>query len=1104
MSSICCDICNKWVHRRCTPLTVIELRSLGEGNEVWYCKNCIQDIFPFGNIDDVELLIEDSVPIDQIHSISDTVLNIKHTKESLFNHICNFDSERFALVDIESTSDYYTVDNFSTSFGIVASSISTSCLHVNARSLVKNLPSLINLIDRCSMRFSFITVVETWIQNDDSHLCIIPGYQLFHCSRKESRGGGVAIYVADSEDFSLVGNCTFSIEGICDIITIKCNVPQLNKNVPTFISCVYRKPTSDYEAFMNRLSTVINNVENNPCLLAGDYNYDIIKYNTNEQANNFLNHLCSHSFNPLMLRPTRLTSTSHTLIDNIFINYRSPHMRSGILIDDFSDHLPIFYIAKNHSEDHRLMHDDNCDSALSPDLSSHNLIALDNSLLNHRWEDELVEGNINDKFNTFMNILLNHFETHCPPKRANRKKCNIIKPWMTENLVNCCRVKNRLFSAMVVDRNKLNEIRYKSYKNTLTGVLRRAKMQYYEDQLKLHKKNVKKTWDTIKEAIGKPSKPAPPTRLVVDDVEIVGSKIADVFGDHFSSVAEKLARNIKTNSHFRSFLPPSTANSMVLSAVTVEETNRCIQQICPKKSKDMDGLSMFIIKALSSISIPLTFLFNESMSVGVFPDCLKYAKVIPVFKSGDTATVTNYRPISLLSQFSKIFEKLFLLRLNSFLDRNNVINPNQYGFRAKSRTAYAVTHLVELVTDSLEKRHHAGSVYIDLSKAFDTVDHSILLAKLSHYGIRGVPLNWLESYLTGRQQTVFLSHDMNDGKDNSNVAPTGLRSDDDIRHARANRSTSGSWSTHKPIKYGVPQGSVLGPQLFLMYINDICYSSTQLNFILFADDTTIFCSDPDIKALEHKFNTELDKLSKWFAANKLSLNASKTKLMSFGHKQTILNININGTIIKQVPSTKFLGVTIDSKLSWNEHVKEICNKISRSVGLIGRLKNTLSCDALMMLYHALIGSHLNFGVEVWGGTSQTNLKKLYILQKRALRYITNSKSREHSAPLFKQVKCLDIYQLYQLSLATLVYSAREKLAPVFINNLFTNTNQVHSYPTRFSHNCLYLTDRHTHMKEVTVSVAGTKLWNSLNPMLFQCNNINFFRNKFKRQLLSSA
>ena len=399
------------------------------------------------------------------------------------------------------------------------------------------------------------------------------------------------------------------------------------------------------------------------------------------------------------------------------------------------------------------------------------------------------------------------------------------------------------------------------------------------------------------------------------------------------------------------------------------------------------------MKKISDVISPiLRVVINQSLTSGVFPSSLKIAKVIPIFKNkGEPTEFGNYRPISLLNVISKIFERVVYNQVYDYFTTNNLFFDSQYGFRSKHSTEDAAIELVDQVHTAFNNNPHDEvlSIFLDLSKAFDTIDHDILFAKLLHYGIGGTALDWFISYLTDRKQ--FLTYDDID-------------------------------SVLMDIVVGVPQGSILGPLIFLIYVNDACRSSNALKFIHFADDTTLSqnisffkSSDSSLtqRQLERRINVELQYVYNWLCVNKLSLNVSKTRCMIFRNPKfpTVsipYDLEINSEHVECVSEFNFLGIVLDEFLTWQPHVKKVSARISRSLGVIKRVRTFLPIIALKSLYNALIVPHLNYGLKLWGPRS----KPVALVQKRAIRVITKSKFFAHTSPLFKEHKLLklDMYK----------------------------------------------------------------------------------------------
>ena len=401
--------------------------------------------------------------------------------------------------------------------------------------------------------------------------------------------------------------------------------------------------------------------------------------------------------------------------------------------------------------------------------------------------------------------------------------------------------------------------------------------------------------------------------LNINDQEISNSAdISEAFNSYFTNVGPELASKIQyNNAHFIQYLPEPQNNTIFFNPTNEDEIIKTVNSFKSKKSSGYDGISTKLLKQIIyCIASPLEHIFNLSLSTRICPDSLKTAKVVPVFKKDDPTKISNYRPISLLPSISKILERLVYTRLESFLSVNNILNPSQFGFRKKFSTDLAIAHLLDKITSAFAKKEHVIAIFMDLSKAFDTINHDILLHKLRNYGIRGTALSWFKSYLSNRQQYV-----LNDKNKSSMLN----------------------------IRCGVPQGSILGPLLFLIYINDITKSSSTVSFILFADDTNILYSHKHLTELINTLNTELINVSSWFKCNKLSLNIAKT---NFIHFQTLHSnielpqpIKIDDLSLLKKDFTKFLGITIDKNLTWDQLIQNISSQITRGIGMLCKTKD---------------------------------------------------------------------------------------------------------------------------------------------------------------------
>ena len=872
---------------------------------------------------------------------------------------------------------YYNENSFKFN-KVFRNSNELSLMHLNIRSVPAHFSQLRAQLDLLSVKFKIIALCETAI--NDCHTCYnIPGYTLEQDIRPTRKGGGVALYIANTLQYKVRSD--LNISGETNSIFVEIDKRYLKAKYNTIIGCIYRPPSYKLKSFNELFSSklAILTKEKKHLYIAGDFNVNtdpMIRGNGNIQ--NFKNTLSSNFLFPLINKPTRVTQHSSTIIDNIYCNTDNlaDNCKSGIFRLSISDHYAIFCVNHNiHISDAKC-------TMIKREFTQRNISRFNKCVEKQSWIS-LNPLDVQGAFSWFQRVIDLHIEDNFPKRTFTMTYKNRL-PWLTEKLRNQIKDKNVMHTLVILNPGDQQlRSKYKQQRNELTSNLRNSELNYHSDELELNKSDLYKTWGTMKKIIGKDticSKKKIQFQIkgksTTDNREIANS-----FNDFFVSIGPKLANNIVSTVNPMSYVTPCN-NSIVIPPVTLAEVRQTILSL-KNASAGWDDFPAFVAKqSIESYIEPLTCLINRSFTEGIFPTELKLARVVPIYKSGDTAIFSNYRPISILSFFAKIYEKLLYKYLLDFLDANTTMYKHQFGFREKHSTQQAINFLVEKITESWDTGDIVIGVFLDLKKAFDTVSHDILLKKMYAYGIRGNAFKLLKSYLTGRTQYVIYD---------------------------------GVQSATLPIKCGVPQGSILGPLLFICSMNDIGNISDFLYTILYADDTSVLLNGNNYTNLIELLNSELEKLSIWLKCNKLTLNVQKTYYMVF-HRSRIKTdthavITMDDVCLQRTDSFKYLGVIINHKLNWTQHIDYVKNKISKGIGIMYRARNCLTKKSLINLYYSYIYPYLIYCIEIWGISPQTHLNPLLLMQKKIIRIMTFTSYHAHTAPIFRDLEILTIDKL---------------------------------------------------------------------------------------------
>ena len=807
-------------------------------------------------------------------------------------------------------------------------------------------------------------------------------------------------------------------------------------------------------------------------ILLGDYNIDLLKNNNHKY--NFELCLQSNYLVPTIFSATRVASKTHnnevitteTLIDNIFINHNMNY-QSGIIETSISDHFSIYIAIPEISA--------------SPDTVLNSIqYRVNNDIRKRKFNHDLIRYDIKQVLNNniaksayeqFNNIFESSYDEAFPIKTKVITPLDLQKPWVNDILKRRIKIRENLNT--LSRKKKINRKVFAVFRNRVTSQLRSAKAKYFEEQFERCSDNIKKTWEVINSVIK--SKKVNSKIILSDDDgnHCDESKIPSEFIQHYASVPQQLASKIPTSEkNASSYLSDRVKQSFFMSPITPEEINLIIADLNDNGNK-VHSIAISVLESCKHIISPiLSHLINLFVEQGYFPDDLKVGCITPIFKKGDKEKVNNYRPVCSLSPLSKIIEKAINNRMVEYLEKFKLLSETQYGFRKNMGTENALLNYIDLIQQGLNGKQYTISVFLDLSKAFDLIDHKILARKLEYYGFRGKFLEFLLSFI--KDQKYFVN-------------------------------VNGKNSETKLVNIGVPQGSTLGPLLFLLYINDMRLCSTELELTQFADDSTITYSSENLPEAVKTTETEFKKVLDWLAANKLIINLEKTHLMLFTNKahQGNVSINANGHTINEITEIKFLGVMLDNKLSWKAHIKYISSKISKSVSILKMLKFFFPSRILKSLYYSFVYPYFSYCNIIWGGAANTHLESLVLLQKKCIRIICKMGYLDHTEPLFKENNILKIDQIYSLNCAKFVFCSLNKIKYIEFHHRLATNGSFHHYQTRSSKQ---LRTEYVRLQKFMNSFLnhGIKIWNDLPESIKNVKSLPTFKRKTKEYILNKC
>ena len=616
------------------------------------------------------------------------------------------------------------------------------------------------------------------------------------------------------------------------------------------------------------------------------------------------------------------------------------------------------------------------------------------------------------------------------------------------------------------DNSLMNE--YRKLRNTVTDMIKNRKREYFTDVSNSSRTNPRSFWAELGSIIPKINIKSIPRNMSAEEFNIYFKNVPDLISSSFTGESSLLWKGQESIYTFK-FKDVQRTDLMTL-----------LISLSDKTGMDILGFDRKLVKiAGEHIVDSLLCIINDSLSNGTFPDDWKIARVTPVYKNnGDINVMSNYRPISVIGHIAKMVEQLVRSQLVSYLEEHAFISTDQSAYLKGHSTQTSLHRVIDDWLENINDNQTTGVCLLDISKCFDTISHRILLQKLSMYGIKHTELEWFSSYLDKRKQAVFCHNKL---------------------------------SSLVDLTTGVPQGSVLGPFLFLLFINDISNFTTDGCVTnLFADDAMIYASGDSVSEVQRKLQSCLSNISSWYRENRLKINNDKSKVMLVGSKAQLKSLNVDefilnyeGMPLELVENAKYLGMTINSDISWDFHVQRLCQNMYYHLSLLRRLRRIFPNNLLLQVYKSYVQPRLDYGITLYGCSTQKNIDLIQRVQNHAARLITGNFDYINCRGI-ELVKSLNLYTIRDRRdyfLTILMFKSIHGIAPTYLSDRVVMNFDVNGYDTRTSDMELYLPTLRKEAYRNSFMYMGGKLWNDLPEFVQNSANIESFKRNYKMSKL---
>jgi hypothetical protein len=906
-------------------------------------------------------------------------------------------------------------------------------LYLNSQSLIKNYNEIKLLIEQKNPVLVCLSETRVTEEIDDNEIYMY-GYATIRNNSHTRYTGGLVIFILDFIEFNVVRNEVYEDTWI---LSIEVKSDKMKSGIYTVI---YRSPSGSKRTFLEYCETFFENIADGAAnhIVTGDFNIDMSK--TTSESNRLRRMITKNGLKQYVNEFTRVDKEHRTIIDLIISN-------------DFS--LDVCVLNSPKITDHAILKIKGLDkNEIASDKTkitlwkNYNKNTMLHKLNFYNW-NEMRTMDFNSKANMIIEVLEKNLNELLETIEIDRMDSS-YKKWYDNELRKTRSDRDFAYLKFYISDSDEDWENYKHLRNFYFQSCRRKEFDFNQQSIENYKSDPDMLWKNLKKIIKQKEKPM--STVIFDGaLETDHQEIADKLNNYFINSITEINNNMNqiSNTLYPFLNNPVTNETFRFSNIDMNELSNLMKNM-KNKTSGVNNLNVNVIMdSMDAIGDSFLDLINSSLRLGCVPERWKKSTVVPIQKISGTKKCEEFRPINILPAYEKILETAVKNQFIQYLEENNILIDEQSGFRSQHSCETSLNLTLAAWKEMIEDSKIIVAVFLDFKRAFETIDRELLLWKMEQYGVKDAELEWFRSYLSDRsQETKF--------------------------YTKVSEAIN--------VKLGVPQGSVLGPLLFILYINDIKNSIKFCKVNLFADDTLLYIATDNLQDAVNKINEDLASLSTWLGLNKLKLNIQKTKYMVITFKQNVpvnlFKVNIDGNELELVEDMKYLGVIIDNKLKFGKNVQQIEKKIGKKINFIRRLGNKLNKHSKMTLYNAIIIPHFDYCSSILFLANEGEFNSLQKLQNRIMRTILKCRMDTPIRDMLQSLNLLSVKQRVTYNTMMLLYKMEKGLLPNYLCHSLNRVRNSHSHNTRSGDDFILPNFRKTSTQN-SLLYNGMKIYNNI-------------------------